>query len=291
MAQPQRDQEIGYRRLTLLALTGAIGAEIHGVDLKRPLDAETRAEILEAFAEHLVIYFPDQRLTPEQHLAFSLIFGPHQPIPHIHSVDGYPELQIVRREADETTNVVGENWHTDSTFMETPPAGVVMRAVDVPEVGGDTGFQNMVLAYETLSAKLKEVLGGLNAVHSASRVFGSDSKRMQRRYSTREMGLSLGDREVVHPVVCTHPVTGRKFLFVNSVYVRRFEGWTEDESRGLLQTLYEHQARPALGCRVRWRNDQLLVWDNRCTQHRAIPDYQGKFRYLQRTTFGGWHPS
>ena len=273
--------------VTVHPLAGALGAEIRGIDLAKPLDDAARAAIFEAFQQHLVVYFPDQILTPEQHLEFSLMFGPHQPIPHIFSVDGYPELQIVRREASETdTYVVGGNWHTDSTYLEKPPAAVAMRAVDVPDVGGDTLFSNMYLAHEALSPKMREVLDGLRAVHSASRVFGSDSLKREKRYTMPKMDVDFGDQEAVHPVAPAHPVTGRRHLFVNKVYTRRFDGMTAEESRPLLEFLFEHIARPEFTCRVRWRNNQMLVWDNRATMHRAVPDYPGKDRYLERTTAG-----
>lgn len=275
-------------RLDIRPVTGALGAEIHGVDLTRPLDEGTRRAILDAFAEHLVIWFPDQKLTPEQHLEFSLMFGPHQPIPHIFSVDGYPELQVVKREAkEEGTYVVGGNLHTDTTYVETPPAAVVMHAIDVPPVGGDTLFQNMYLAWETLSPKLQEVLMGLNAVHSGTWVFGSELRKRERGYIIRDMDQEFADAECVHPVAPVHPVTGRRHLFVNKVYVRRFEGMTVEESKPLLDFLYQHCGRAEFGCRARWHKDQVLIWDNRATMHQAVPDYLGQHRYLQRTTVGG----
>jgi alpha-ketoglutarate-dependent taurine dioxygenase len=277
--------------ITIHPLAGALGAEIRGVDLTRPLDDATRQAILDAFRDHVVIYFPDQALTPEQHLALSLVFGPHQPIPHIYSVEGFPELQIVRREAEERdTYVTGGNWHTDSTYLDAPPAAVVMRAVEVPEFGGDTLFASMYAAYEGLSDGMKSLLGGLRAVHSATRIFGSESKKREKGYAIPQMDPALGDREVVHPVVCTHARSGRKHLFVNRVYTRRFEGMTEHESAPLLQFLYEQCARPEFTCRVRWKKNQVLVWDNLASMHRAIGDYAGKYRYLQRTTAGGPAP-
>jgi taurine dioxygenase len=292
MAHAELAPEIGYRRLTVRPVTGALGAEIFGVDLTQPIDAETKREIIRAFHDHLVIWFPDQKpLAPEQHLAFAELFGPLTRIPHIFSIEGYPEIQIVRREANESgTYVVGENWHSDSTFLETPPLGVVMRAIDVPEFGGDTLFANMYLAYEALSDKMKAILATLKGVHSATRIFGSESKKREKRYDIPEMDVSFGDREVVHPVIRTHPGTGRKLIYINRTYLRRFEGMTEEESRGLLETLYAHCGRLEFSCRARWRKDQVLVWDNRATWHRAIFDYPGKRRYLERVTIAGDRP-
>ena len=278
--------------LDIRPVTGALGAEIHGVDLSGPLDETTRRAILDAFARYLVIWFPDQKLTRERHLEFSRMFGPLQPIPHIFSVEGYPDIQIVKRDAEEEgTYVVGGNLHTDSTYMETPPAAVIMHAIDVPEVGGDTMFQNMYLAWETLSPKLQEVLSGLNAVHSATWVFGTESRKRERGYIIRDMDEDYADAEIVHPVAPVHPVTGKRHLFVNKVYVRRFEGMTEEESKPLLDYLYQHCARVQFGCRARWRKNQVLVWDNRATMHQAVPDYLGQYRYLERTTVGGSRPA
>ena len=282
-----------YRRIAVAPLTGAMGAEIRGVDLTRPLDAETRREILRAFHQYLVVYFPEQKLDDAQHLAFARLFGPDVlRVPQLPSVEGEPDIQIVQREAEDTESyVVGGNWHTDSTFMEKPPLCVIMRAVEVPEYGGDTAFSNMYLAYEALSPKLKEILESLHAVHSASYLFGSASLQRRGAYSYKVVDLDLGDREMLHPVICRHPATGRKFLFVNRIFVRRFDGMTEQESRPLLEYLFEHADRPEFGCRVRWRKDQVLIWDNRCTHHKAIADYPGLARHMLRVTIEGPRPA
>jgi taurine dioxygenase len=292
MSSLQRKAKVGYRRLRVRPVTGALGAEISGVDLSQPLDDEIEGEIRRALHEHFVIWFPEQPpLAPRQHLDFARLFGPLMLIPHIHSVDGHPELQIVRREAEESgTYVVGESWHTDSTFLERPPAAVVMRAIDIPEFGGDTLFANLLLAYEALSPRLRDLLGGLAAVHSATRIFGSEAKARARVYSIRDMDVAEGDREVTHPVICTHAATGRRLVFVNRTYARRFDGMTEDESRPLLEFLYGHCSRLEFTCRVRWRPNQVLVWDNRATWHKAIFDYPGKRRYLERATVAGDRP-
>ncbi len=274
-------------------LTGVLGAEISGVDLCNPLTESTWKQILDAFYEHQVIYFPDQDLTPEQHIAFSRRFGRVDPVPLLKSIDGYPEVQLIRREAHETGRVIGENWHADSTFLETPPAAVVMHAVDVPTHGGDTGFLSMYAAWEALSPAMKKMLVELNVVHSATRVFGSAYHAQKQRFSNtsaKQMDVEAGDREMTHPLVITHPGSGRKALYVNQVYCQRFDGMTEAESRPLLQFLYDHVSRFDFTCRVRWKKNQVLVWDNLCTMHRAVPDYAGQFRHLQRTTIGGARP-
>jgi alpha-ketoglutarate-dependent taurine dioxygenase len=281
-----------YRCITVAPLTGAMGAEIRGVDLARPLDRDTREEILAAFQDYLVVYFPDQPLDNEQHQAFAKIFGKDlMRIPQLTSLADCPDVQIVAREAAETeTYVVGGNWHTDSTWMDKPPLCVVMRAVEVPDYGGDTAFSNQYLAYEMLSQKLKDLLGQLSAVHSASFLFGSAYLQRKKRYNRAFVDPELGDREHVHPVVCTHPASGRPFLYVNRIFVKRFDGMTEAESKPLLEFLFEHADRPEFGCRVRWRKDQVLVWDNRATHHKAIADYPGAARQMLRVTVEGPPP-
>lgn len=287
-------QPAPYRHIEVRPLTGVLGAEIHGLDLREPLPEPVWNEVLRAFGEHLVVYFPNQPVTHDQHMAFARRLGEFIRIPQIHSIDGYEFVQKVRREATDKGRVVGENWHTDSTFMPNPPTAVIMRAIDVPDFGGDTGFLNMYMAYEALSPEFQQLIEGRNAVHSATRIFGTAYHMQKSKYNATnarvDLDPSLGDAETVHPMVCTHERTGRKFLYVNKVFVQRIEGMTEKESEPILKYLYEHAERFDFSCRVRWRNDQVLIWDNRSTMHRAVPDYAGKFRYLTRVTVGGKPP-
>lgn len=275
-------------------MNGTIGAEITGVDLRELLDDETFAEVRRAFADYLVVTFPAQRLSHEQHLIFSRRLGPLMRLPQLHAVEGHDEIQVIRRDADDNGRVIGENWHADSTYFECPPAAVVMHAVTLPPFGGDTGFVNMYRAYETLSPKLQQVLSSLSAVHSATRIYGSAYQTQGQRFSASaaktDLDVSAGDREMVHPLVCTHEVTGRRFLYVNRVYVQRIDGMTDDESRPLLNFLHDHCGRFELSCRVRWTIGQVLIWDNRCAMHKAIPDYVGRARLMTRTTLAGPRP-
>jgi alpha-ketoglutarate-dependent taurine dioxygenase len=278
-----------YRILKVEPLTGALGAEIHGVDLSQPLSAPVRGEVLQALYDHLVIYFHEQEgLTRERHIEFARTFGPLQKIPHIFSVDGYPDVQIVRREPGESRRYVGEGFHADSTFMPTPPTTVTMHCIEAPEVGGDTAFANLQLAYDTLSEGMQKLVGGLRAVHSAARLFGSQA-RDPSKVMMKQMEPADGDAEVTHPIVRTHPGSGRKSLFVHAAYTQRIDGLTREESAPLLQFLYQHCARIEFTCRVRWRKHMVLVWDNRCTHHSAIGDYDA-LRYLERVTTGGEVP-
>ncbi len=282
-----------YRRLRAVPITGTLGAEVSGLTLARPLDDETRAELLDAFDRYLVLVLRDQPMTPEQHLAFSLNFGPHQDLPHIPLVDGYPQLQAVKREAGEARGrVAGQNWHSDSSFLPMPPLGVVMRAEQIPDVGGDTAFANMCTAYESLSPAMRAMIDPLRAVHSATRVFGRESLKRDVPISMRaNVSVDEGEKESVHPVVRTHPRTGRKGLFVNRTYTQRLEGMTADESLPLLQMLWSLADKPEFGCRIRWQPDTVVIWDNRFTMHRAIVDYDGQRRSLVRTTIQGERPA
>ena len=283
-----------YKILKIRPLTGALGAEISGVDLSKPLTEAAREEIRRALYDHLVIYFHDQAghgqegFSRELHLEFARMFGTLQKIPHIFSVEGYPDVQLVRREPGESRRYVGEGFHIDSTFLKTPPTTVTMHCIDAPEVGGDTAFANLQLAYETLSPAMKTFVGGLRAVHSASLLFGSKA-RDRSNVMMKDMAVSEGDEEVTHPVVRTHPGSGRKGLFVHAAYTQRLEGFEETESRAILQFLYSHASRMEYTCRVRWQPNMVLVWDNRCTYHSAIADYDA-LRYLERVTTGGEVP-
>ncbi len=279
-----------YRTLRIEPLTGALGAEISGIDLSQPLTDAARTEIKRALDDHLVIYFHDQAgFTRDLHLDFARMFGPLQKIPHIFSVEGYPDVQMVRREPGETRRYVGEGFHIDSTFLRTPPTAVTMHCLEAPEVGGDTAFANLQLAYETLSPAMQGLIGNLRAVHSASRLFGSKA-RDPGSVMMKNMSADEGDLEVIHPVVRTHPTSGRKGLFVHAAYTQGLEGFSEEESRAILQFLYAHASRIEHTCRVRWRKHMVLVWDNRCTYHSAIADYDA-LRYLERVTTGGEIPS
>ena len=275
-------------------MTGAMGARVHGVDLRKPLDAQQREAILRAFDEHLLLTFPDQEpLSPEEHMAFSENFGPHQDLPHIPLVDGYPKLQKVFAEATHVKGqVAGQNWHSDSSFLPAPPMAVAMRAVELPEYGGDTAFVNTCLVYESLSPALQQMLAGMKAVHSATRLFGAASKERAVQVNMRDkIAEGVGDREQLHPVVRTHPRTGRKGLFVNRAYTQRFDGWTAEESAPLLSHLYSLLDKPEFGLRAQWSVNMMLMWDNRFTQHRAIFDYSGQRRLLVRTTIQGEVPA
>jgi alpha-ketoglutarate-dependent taurine dioxygenase len=283
-----------YRSIDVSPIAGALGAEIGGIDLSRPLDDATFGEVLDAFHAHLVIFFRGQRLTPDQHLAFARRFGPLDVHPYAKGLDAHPEVMPVVKEAEDRAGNFGGTWHSDVTFYEKPALGSALYALETPACGGDTMFANMYAAYEALSDGMKQMLLGLTALHSASRAYGLESRTTMRQgQGSRSMKIRVGaeaEKLVEHPVIRTHPATGRKALFVNHVFTQRFQGWTEAESRPLLDYLYAHAVRPEFTCRFRWHNGSLALWDNRCTQHYALNDYHGQRREMHRVTICGDRP-
>jgi taurine dioxygenase len=283
-----------FRRIEVEPLTGACGCEIKGVDTSKPLDPETLAEVMLAFEHFLVIMFRGQSLTADQHKAFSRYFGDITELPQAPTYDGHADMQEVRREADEPESVVPsfEHFHTDSPFLERPPLCIVMRALDVPKYGGDTAFANMYMVYEDLSEGLQKTLESLQVVYSGKDIWSKNAKLAKDKQLRLRDHHSFADAQLesIHPAVRRHPRTGRKGLYVTTAYFKRFVGWSEEESRALLNYLQSLPQRIQYHCRIRWRPDTLIVWDNRFLQHRGIHDYRGERRHLVRTTVMGERP-
>lgn len=281
-----------YQTIEVRPIAGAMGAEISGVDLAEPLGNQAFAEIHRAFLQYQVVFFRDQSLTPEQHKAFSARFGALECIPFVKGMAEHPEIISIVKEASESnTYNFGGKWHSDLSFQENPPLGSALYALEVPSFGGDTMWANMYRAYERLSPGMRRMLDGLVAVHSARRSYGpqgqfknDDIKSM--RIDNSEAAMD----EMEHPVVRTHPETGRKCLFVNPVYTIRFKDMTEEESKPLLDYLQDRCIEPENTCRFRWSSNTLALWDNRCTQHLALNDYDGSRREMRRTTIAGDRP-
>ncbi|MBM3532197.1 MAG: taurine dioxygenase [Alphaproteobacteria bacterium] len=275
-------------------VTGGLGAEVRGVDLSRPLGDAVAGELRRALVDHLVLFFRGQRLTPEQQIAFSRLYGPLQRVPYVRPMEGFPDVIRVLKEADERRiSTFGNAWHSDFSFLEEPPMASILYALEVPEHGGDTLWIDMYEAYEALSDGMKRMLRGLRAMHSG-RPYGVTGAPPKDLRTSRSIGIERNnpeaDREVAHPVVRRHPESGRKALFVNSIYTGRFEDMSEAESRPLLDYLYQHALRPEFACRFRWQPGSLAVWDNRCTMHYAVNDYDGSRRLLHRTQVQGEKP-
>lgn len=281
-----------YQTIDVRPLNTAIGAEIAGVDLSRPLDNRQSDEIHRAFNEYLVIFFRDQHLTPEQHKGFARRFGELNVHPHVKALDGHPEVIEVVKDVQDTRNF-GGLWHIDLTFLERPSLGSMLYAREVPDYGGDTLWGNMYLAYETLSEGMRALLDPLVGIHSGIAVYGP--KEITGRDREKKMSMRLAqteeaDDEVEHPLVRTHPETGRKSLFAGGSYLRRFKGMTEAESAPIVDFLRDHQRREEFTCRWRWQANDLAFWDNRCTTHYALNDYDGKRRLMHRVTVEGDRP-
>jgi taurine dioxygenase len=285
---------VTYQRITVKPMAGTLGAEVAGVDLSGPPDQAAIEDIRRAFHTHQVLMFRDQRLTPEQQLDFGRRFGPLTRSPYIKHMDEYPDIIAVLKEADEhKISTFGNAWHSDFSFLDEPPLGSVLYGREIPSHGGDTLFASMYAAYEALSAGMQAMLDPMNAVHTG-KPYGVQGIAPDLRVS-RSIGIARNnpeaDRETVHPVVRVHPETGRKALFVNAIYTTRFENMSAAESRPLLDFLYAHATQPEFTCRLRWAPGSLALWDNRCTMHYAINDYDGQRRLMHRITIAGERPA
>lgn len=280
-----------YQSIDVQPVAGALGAEVHGVNLSTALDNATFSDIYQAWLDHLVIFFREQELSVQQHYDFAKRFKKLMPHPYVQGLDGYPEMIEIIKESDEVRNW-GGSFHADLTFMEAPPSGAVLYGRELPEVGGDTMFINTALAYETLSDGMKEMLDGLKAVH----VSGAPGRYSEAFRSMFEKQGELADANA-HPVVRTHPETGRKMLFVNPGFTSHLEDMTAAESKPVLGYLYDHMKRPEFSCRLRWEPGTVAIWDNRAVWHHALADDfgarqngKGFRRILHRATLSGDKP-
>jgi len=269
-------------------VAGALGAEIHGVDLAQELGDNMVAAIRQALLDHLVIFFRDQSLSPERYLGFARRFGRTVEYPFVKGIDGFPEIIEVKKLETETVNFGGV-WHSDTTYLQEPPLGSLLLAREVPPHGGDTIFANQYMAYEALSEGLRKTLDGLTGVSDSAKADASKT----REDRLKSDGTAVARERLVarHPAVRTHPETGRKALYVNVAHTTHFDGWTEAESAPLLQYLFRHQVRPEFTCQFRWQPGSLAFWDNRAAQHNAVNDYAGYRRLMQRITLAGDKPS
>ena len=273
-------------------LAPACGAEVFGLDLANP-PSDAMRRVAEALARHAVLFFRDQRLSPEQQLEVTRRFGDILRVPYIQHLEAYPDMIAVLKEADERgISTFGGTWHSDFSFLDVPPSLTLLYALELPALGGDTLWASQYAAYDALSPGLRRLLDPLRAVQSAW-PHGTRGPGPGTAVS-RSIGMvrndPAADREIAQPVVRVHPVTGRRALFVNPVYTERFEDMTVDESRPMLQYLFGHATRAEFTCRLRWAPGTLALWDNRCLLHLAINDYDGSRRLLHRTTVAGERP-
>jgi taurine dioxygenase len=275
------------KSLRINPLAGALGAEVSGVDLSDELGDDTIALIRRAWLDHLVIFFRGQTLPPARFLTLARRFGEPVEYPFVTGIDGFPLITPVVKLEHERVNF-GGLWHSDTAYLETPPMGTMLIAREVPPHGGDTIFANMYLAYETLSEGMRRLLDGLVAVNSSAKADVTKTREDRMRDGAREGARAEYLAE--HPVVRTHPETGRKALYVNGGHTVRFKGMTEAESAPILDFLFAHQTRPEFTCRFRWEGGSLALWDNRCAQHNPINDYHGFRRVMHRVSLAGDRP-
>jgi taurine dioxygenase len=275
---------MGTNALDIRPLSGALGAEIRGVDLAHDVGDETIAAIRAAWLEHLVVFFRDQHLEPAQLLSVARRFGEPVEYPFVKGLDGFPQITPVIKLEHEKINF-GGLWHSDTAYLEKPPMATMLVARETPPRGGDTLFANMYLAYETLSDGLRRMLDGLIVVNSSAKADVTKT----REDRIKDSGKTEAKKEFVaeHPVVRTHPETGRKALYANGGHALRFKDMTVEESAPMLNFLFQHATRPEFTCRFRWEPGSIALWDNRCTQHNPVNDYHGHRRVMHRVTLAG----
>lgn len=275
--------------MQVTSLPGA-GAEITGVDIRKlsPGEFET---VQKAYADHGVIFFRDQSLSEDDHIAFARRWGPININRFFLAHDQYPEIALVLKEKEQKTNI-GGGWHTDHSYDAEPAMGSVLVARQLPDEGGDTWFASMYSAYETLDETTKAEIAGLRAVHSAKHIFGSQAENYYK--ANADTGARIGNaaaadvlEDVIHPVVITHPLSGRKALYVNPAFTTAIAGYPKEASDALLNRLYAHAMKPEHAYRFKWRPGSVAFWDNRSTWHWAMNDYHGERRLMHRITIEG----
>ena len=274
-------------KIDVRPLSPAIGAEIAGVDLSKPLDDGTYETLHSALLEHLVIFFRDQAMTPDQQVAFAERFGPiEDPHPVFDKLEENPKVTVLETLGE--TGIYNDTWHTDVTFKPRPAMGTILLGREVPACGGDTLFASLYAAYDALSDRMKDFLQGLTATHDFLYAFGNTV--MRKSGPERYVELKKEYPSVSHPVIRSHPETGRPMLFVNETFTVKINELSDPESAALLTMLVNHVKRPEFQVRFRWRNGSLAFWDNRCTQHYAAKDYLPHHRLMHRITLLGDAP-
>jgi taurine dioxygenase len=269
-------------------VAGAVGAVVLGVDLSQPLEERTVAEIKQAFLAHHVLFFSDQDLSPESQMRVGRYFGELDTHPFVEGMESHPEVIEIITEPEDRLNF-GGGWHSDVTFLDEPDLGSILYAIDVPPFGGDTLFANQHAAYEALSDTMKGLLDGLVAKHSAGPQYAEGGYSTLSK-SMKTKSVEHADRVVHHPLVRTHPETGKKALYVNPAFTVGIEGMRLDESTALLGFLFNHAVREPFTCRFRWAPGSVAMWDNRSVQHYALYDYRGHRRHMRRITVKGDRP-
>ena len=275
-------EALSFERISVRPMSPTIGAEIQGVDLGQPIDAATFEEVERAFLAYKVVFFRNQPIAAQQQLDFARRFGEIEEHPFLPAKDGRPE--VVRFEKGESTAGVENIWHSDVSWRERPPLGSMLHAIEVPEVGGDTLWADMEAAYAGLSGEVQERIEGLEAVHDFSNSFGRALPPEKLAENRRRFP------PVAHPVVRTHPVTGRRSIYVNAIFTSHIVGLETDESDALLRQLCSQAQVPEYQCRFHWQRDSVALWDNRSAQHYATSDYWPRRRVMERVAIIGDRP-
>lgn len=272
---------------TVTPLQGSTGAEITGLNLADLQDNQTWDAVHQAFLDHKILAIRDQKLTPDDIMSIGARFGAPCDYPFVTGLKDHPFIFEIIKEPDESKNF-GGGWHTDSSYLKTPPLGTMLYAIETPTGGGDTLYTDTSAAYDALSEAMQAMLSRLTGVNSAALKYTGG--RSKHHSNIQGMAIHDTDRadeiEAEHPVIRTHPETGKKSLYVSRSHTQRFKGMTEEESKGLIAWLQAHIIRPEFITRVAWRPGTLTIWDNRCTQHSAMNDYHGQRRHMQRLTVG-----
>ena len=269
--------------LQIVPLTGGLGADIHGADLRDPSQFDT---ILQAFSDHAVIAIRDQEITPDDQIAFAERIAPINVNRFFAKVPGYEKVAMVLKEPDQQ-KAIGEDWHTDHSYDMEPAQCSILHCIETPETGGDTMFASMYTAFEALSEGYKDMLRGLSAWHSSRHVFGAARTSSETAETGRVGNADAATQDSLHPVVIRHPLSGREALYVNPQFTTHIDGWSKAESQPLIDFLERHVTRPEFTCRVRYRPGTVVMWDNRATWHKAINDYHGHRRLMHRITVEG----
>lgn len=265
--------------LSVTPLTHNIGAEVSGIDLSRPVEADVAKEVVDLFHQYQVLFFRGQDIDDHAHRDFAKVFGELHHFAFLPPLaDDLPEMHAIDIDGAKPKTANADIWHSDATFLERPPLGSMLRAVILPEVGGDTLWASMYAAYDALSSRVQRLIGDMTAVHDSS-----------NSTSHARKAANAGHQPVSHPVVRTHPETGRKALFVNKTFTTRLDGVTERENDALLPMLTDHVRSPDFQVRFHWTPGAIALWDNRCTQHYAVADYAGR-RRMHRVVIEGDTP-
>ena len=272
--------------MELKLISGALGAEVSGIDLTKDTDAATYKLIRDLLVEHEVLFFRGQDVTPAQQHALASSFGPLQSHPAYDTVENYPEITILESTAEKPSKI--ECWHSDMTFRAHPPLGTVLRSKVIPQKGGDTLWSSMTAAYDGLSAAMQSFLSDLDAVHDFS--YGFSESLAESGGRARLEKAVLDNPPVVHPVIRTHPESGKRVIFVNALFTTHIVGLPKEESKAILAFLYEHIKTPEFTCRFSWGVNCIAIWDNRSTQHKPINDYFPAHRCLERIVIDGDKP-